>query len=87
VFPVDGIMYKRSQQIGYFMSDLVRDRLSPIMKLAYGAGDFGFSFTDTALGVLFAIFLVDVAGLVPRMATLAVFIGKPWDYINDPIVG
>ncbi len=64
-----------------------RDRLSPLTKLAYGVGDFGFSFTDTALGVLFAIFLVDVVGLEPRFAALAVFIGKSWDYVNDPIVG
>lgn len=62
-------------------------QLSTFTKLAYGVGDFGFSFTDTALGVLFAIFLVDVVGLAPRLAALAVFIGKSWDYINDPIVG
>jgi GPH family glycoside/pentoside/hexuronide:cation symporter len=64
-----------------------KDKLSIWTKLAYGVGDFGFSFTDTTLGVLFAIFLVDVVGLLPRMAALAVFIGKSWDYINDPIVG
>ena len=64
-----------------------RRHLSTLTKLAYGVGDFGFSFTDTALGVLFAIFLVDVVGLAPRLAALAVFIGKSWDYINDPIVG
>ncbi len=69
------------------MSTSKSDRLSPITKLAYGVGDFGFSFTDTCLGVLFAIFLVDVVGLEPRFAALAVFIGKSWDYINDPIVG
>jgi GPH family glycoside/pentoside/hexuronide:cation symporter len=65
----------------------VQDRLSPFTKLAYGAGDFGFSFTDTAIGILFAIFLVDVVGLAPRLAALAVFIGKSWDYINDPLIG
>ncbi|NJC97165.1 MAG: MFS transporter, partial [Anaerolineae bacterium] len=64
-----------------------RDRVPTFTKLAYGAGDFGFSFTDTALGVLFAIFLVDVVGLVPRLAALAVFIGKSWDYINDLLIG
>ena len=69
------------------MPTTAKDRLSPLTKLLYGAGDFGFSFTDTTLGVLFAIFLVDVVGLVPRMAALAVFIGKSWDYINDPIMG
>jgi GPH family glycoside/pentoside/hexuronide:cation symporter len=64
-----------------------KGRLSVFTKLAYGAGDFGFSFSDTALAVLFAIFLVDVVGLAPRLAALAVFIGRSWDYINDPIIG
>jgi GPH family glycoside/pentoside/hexuronide:cation symporter len=63
------------------------DRLSPLTKLVYGMGDFGFSLTDTTLGVLFLIFLLDVVGLEPAKAALAIFIGKSWDYINDPIVG
>lgn len=62
-------------------------RLSLLTKLAYGIGDTGFSLTDTTLGVLFLIFLLDVVGLEPGKAALAIFIGKSWDYINDPIVG
>ena len=39
------------------MPDATKDRLSPLTKLAYGAGDFGFSFTDSTLGgILFARF-------------------------------
>ncbi len=64
-----------------------KDRLSMFTKLAYGIGDTGFSLTDTTLGVLFLIFLLDVVGLEPGKAALAIFIGKSWDYINDPIVG
>jgi glycoside/pentoside/hexuronide:cation symporter, GPH family len=64
-----------------------KDRLSPLTKLAYGIGDIGFSLTDTTLGVLFLIFLLDVVGLDPARAALAIFIGKSWDYVNDPIVG
>ena len=64
-----------------------KDRLSLPTKLAYGIGDIGFSITDTTLGVLFLIFLLDVVGLEPGKAALAIFIGKSWDYINDPIVG
>jgi GPH family glycoside/pentoside/hexuronide:cation symporter len=64
-----------------------KDRLSPLTKIAYGVGDIGFSLTDTTLGVLFLIFLLDVVGLEPAKAALAIFIGKSWDYINDPIVG
>jgi GPH family glycoside/pentoside/hexuronide:cation symporter len=63
------------------------ERLPRLTKLFYGAGDFGFAFTDTAIGVLFAIFLTDVVGLDPGLAAVAVFIGRSWDYINDPLMG
>lgn len=63
------------------------ERLPARAKLAYGVGDFGFAFADTAIGVLFAIFLTDVVGLRPSLAALAIFIGKSWDYINDPLIG
>lgn len=56
-------------------------------KVLYGAGDIGFALTDTVIGVLFAIFLTDVVGLAPRLAALAIFVGRSWDYINDPIIG
>ena len=69
------------------MSSISKNRLSPLTKLAYGIGDIGFSLTDTTLGVLFLIFLLDVVGLEPVKAALAIFIGKSWDYVNDPIVG
>jgi GPH family glycoside/pentoside/hexuronide:cation symporter len=65
----------------------VKERLSPITKLAYGVGDIGFSLTDTTLGVLFFIFLLDVAGLDPFKASLAIWIGRSWDWINDPLIG
>lgn len=69
------------------MHTATKDRLSPLTKLAYGVGDFGFALNDTTLGVLFLIFLLDVVGLEPAKAALAIFIGRSWDYINDPIVG
>ena len=56
-------------------------------KLMYGVGDIGFSLTSTILAAFFAIFLVDVVGLRPGIAAIAVFVGKSWDYINDPIFG
>jgi glycoside/pentoside/hexuronide:cation symporter, GPH family len=65
----------------------ITERLPARTKLAYGVGDFGFAFADTAIGVLFAIFLTDVVGLRPSLAALAVFIGRSWDYINDPLIG
>ena len=56
-------------------------------KLIYGVGDTGFSMTSTILGAYFAIFLVDVVGLRPEVAAIAIFIGSTWDYVNDPLFG
>jgi GPH family glycoside/pentoside/hexuronide:cation symporter len=63
------------------------NRLSTATKIAYGSGDTGFSLTFTILGAYFAIFLTDVVGLSPGVAAAAVFIGRSWDYVNDPIIG
>lgn len=56
-------------------------------KLLYGCGDTGFSLTQTIIGAYFAIFLTDVVGPAPGIAAAAVFIGRSWDYVNDPIIG
>ena len=61
--------------------------LSRRTKLLYGAGDIGFSLTSTILGAYFAIFLTDVVGLAPATAALSIFVGRSWDYINDPLIG
>lgn len=63
------------------------DRLSRRTKLLYGAGDTGFSLTGTILGAYFLIFLTDVVGIPPGIAATAIFIGRNWDYINDPLFG
>lgn len=62
-------------------------RLSTKTKLIYGSGDLGFSLTTTIVGAYFAIFLTDVVGLQPGIAAAAIFIGRTWDYFNDPFVG
>ncbi len=64
-----------------------KEKLSVWTKLAYGIADFGFAFTDSAIAVLFALFLTDIVGLTAAQAALAVFVGRSWDYINDPIIG
>jgi hypothetical protein len=61
--------------------------LSRRLKLFYGAGDIGFSLTYTALDFLFAKFLLDVVELPPALAAAAIFAGRSWDWINDPLVG
>jgi len=56
-------------------------------KLSYGSGDFGFAMTTSMLALVFAIFLTDVVGISPTLAAMAIFIGRTWDYISDPIAG
>jgi glycoside/pentoside/hexuronide:cation symporter, GPH family len=65
----------------------MHDRLSRRTKLLYGSGDLGFSLTLTIIGAYFAIFLTDVVGIAPGLAAAAIFIGRSWDYINDPLIG
>ena len=66
---------------------ITTEKLPLRTKLMYGSGDFGFALTDAMLGLLIAIFLIDVVGLSPGIAAAAIFIGRSWDYINDPIFG
>ena len=65
----------------------MKNKLSRATKLIYGSGDIGFSLTSTILGAYFAIFLTDVVGIQPGIAAAAIFIGRSWDYINDPLIG
>lgn len=63
------------------------ERLPRRTKLLYGVGDTGFSLTSTIIGAYFAIFLTDVVGLSPSVAAVAIFVGRSWDYVNDPLFG
>lgn len=65
----------------------MQPHLRTIQKILYGFGDTGFSLTGTIIGVYFLMFLTDVVGVSPGLAAVAIFIGKTWDYINDPIIG
>ena len=69
------------------MTTLIRDRLPRLTKFLYGISDFGFACTDTTMQVLFAIFLTNVVGMKAIYAAAAIFIGRTWDYINDPLIG
>jgi len=63
------------------------ERLPRRTKFVYGLGDLGFSLSSTILGAYFAIFLTDVVGIPAGTAAAAIFIGRSWDYVNDPIIG
>ena len=62
-------------------------RLSFWTKLVYGTGDWGTAGYGTLRQVFYAIFLTDVVGLEPRLASVAALVGIVWDAINDPLVG
>jgi len=63
------------------------DRLPFLTKLVYGTGDWGTASYGTLRQVFYAIFLTDVVGLNPIVASFPAVIGGIWDAINDPLVG
>jgi GPH family glycoside/pentoside/hexuronide:cation symporter len=62
-------------------------RLPWLTKVVYGTGDWGLAAFNTLRQIFYAIFLTDVVGLDPRLASFAAFIGVLWDAVNDPLVG
>src|SRR3990170_891560 len=62
-------------------------RLSIWTKLAFGSGDWSSASFGTLRQVFYAIFLTDVVGLEPRLASIAALVGILWDAVNDPLVG
>src|SRR5512136_2005607 len=65
----------------------MQDQLQLRTKLIYGFGDTGFSLTSTIIAAYFAIFLTDVVGVAAGTAAVAIFLGRTWDYVNDPVIG
>lgn len=63
------------------------EKLPAWRKWMYGSGDLGFSITSTIIGFSFLFFLTDVVGINISLAGWAIFIGRTWDYINDPLFG
>jgi GPH family glycoside/pentoside/hexuronide:cation symporter len=57
------------------------------MKLLYGSGDWGISSIGMMRSIFYAIYLTDVVGLEPRLASFGALAGIVWDAINDPIIG
>ena len=62
-------------------------RLSFWTKLAFGSGDWSVSSFGTLRQIFYAIFITDVVGLEPRLASVAALVGIIWDAVNDPLVG
>jgi len=61
--------------------------LSIWTKLVFGSGDWSSSSFGTLRQIFYAIFITDVVGLEPRLASFAALVGIIWDAINDPLVG
>jgi len=66
---------------------VTRNELPWLTKVIYGTGDWGMATFNTLRQIFYAIFLTDVVGLDPRLASFAALIGVLWDAINDPLVG
>ena len=56
-------------------------------KLIFGMGDWSTASFGTLRQLFYAIFLTDVVGLEPRLASFVALIGIVWDAVNDPMVG
>lgn len=57
------------------------------VKLLYGSGDWGISSIGMMRSIFYAIYLTDVVGLAPQLASFGALFGIVWDAVNDPIIG
>ena len=64
-----------------------KKELSFWTKVIYGSGDLGFSMNNSIIAAFFPIFMMDVVGITPGLAAIILFVGRSWDYVNDPIIG
>jgi GPH family glycoside/pentoside/hexuronide:cation symporter len=56
-------------------------------KIIYGSGQYGLAAFGMLRQIFYAIFLTDVIGLDPRLASVGALVGIFWDAVNDPLVG
>jgi GPH family glycoside/pentoside/hexuronide:cation symporter len=57
------------------------------LKLLYGSGDWGISSIGMMRSIFYALYLTDVVGIEPRLASIGALVGIVWDAVNDPIIG
>jgi hypothetical protein len=58
-----------------------------LLKFLYGSGEWGISSIGMMRSIFYAIYLTDVVGLEPRLASFGALTGIIWDAVNDPLVG
>jgi GPH family glycoside/pentoside/hexuronide:cation symporter len=56
-------------------------------KLLYGAGEVTLSAKNAALNQFLLFFYADIVLLSPALVSAAIFIGKLWDAVTDPVMG
>ncbi|WKZ36609.1 MAG: MFS transporter [Anaerolineales bacterium] len=66
---------------------MVKRHLPFWLKLLYGSGDWGIASIGMMRSIFYAIYLTDVVGIEPRLASLGALAGIIWDAINDPLIG
>ncbi len=69
------------------MADPHKGSLTLKTKLFYGVGDVGNALVNSAVQFFLLVFYTDAALLSPALVGSALFVGKLWDAINDPIAG
>jgi GPH family glycoside/pentoside/hexuronide:cation symporter len=69
------------------MSNMRRTTAAFLVQDHLRSGEWSIASFGTLRQIFYAIFLVDVVGLEPRLASFAALAGVIWDAINDPIVG
>ncbi|MDO9299758.1 MAG: MFS transporter, partial [Anaerolineales bacterium] len=57
------------------------------LKLLYGSGDWGLSSIGMMRSIFYALYLTDVVGIEPRLASIGALVGIVWDAVNDPLIG
>ena len=70
-----------------YMNTSSKNRIPLWLKLLYGSGDWGISSVGMMRSIFYAIYLTDVVGLEPRLASFGALVGIVWDAVNDPIIG
>ncbi|MGH7893759.1 MAG: MFS transporter [Candidatus Binatia bacterium] len=62
-------------------------RLGARLYLSYGVGAIGTVMFSTVPGLLLLYYMTDTLGIAPGLAGAAMFAGKGWDLVTDPMMG
>lgn len=69
------------------MKSAYNEKLSGLVKFAYGGGEGSNSLIWTLFYVFFLFFLTDVVKIDPATAGFIMMVGVMWDAITDPLIG